>query len=149
MEGFDKKDMLILEVLKQNSRLSSQQISAITGIPITTVHNRIKKLEKSSVIKGYTINLDHKKLGKELEAYILISVDYKLLKEKDSSQHDLARLLVQHEFVEEVAMITGVSDIITHIRVNSIDQLDNFVTKELRNIDGVEKTQTMIVLSSF
>lgn len=145
----DKKDLLILSTLKQNSRLSSQQISRITRIPITTVHNRVKKLETLGIIKGYTLVIDHKKIGKELSAYILITVDYKLLKEKGSSQHDLARLLAKNEYVEEVAMLTGVSDIIIRVRVSNIEQLDYFVTKYLRNIDGVEKTQTMIVLSSF
>ncbi len=145
----DKKDLSILEKLKENARYSSQQISALTRIPITTVHNRIKKLEKLGAIKGYTVILDHKKLGKEIAAYILITVDYKLLKEKDNSQHDLAQLLSKNGLVEEVSIVTGGSDIIIRIRVSNIDDLDYFVTRHLRNIDGVEKTQTMIVLSSF
>lgn len=142
----DKKDMIILEALKQNSRLSAQQISAITGIPTTTVHNRIKKLEKSGIIKGYTIVLDHKKLGNGLEAYVLISFDYNLIKGRE---YDIARRLAKHEFVEEVAIITGTSDIITRVRASNVEQLDKFVTKELANVKGVEKTQTMLVLSSF
>ncbi len=145
----DKKDILVLEALKQNARLSSQEISRITRIPITTVHNRIKKLEKLGIIKSYTVVLDHKKLGKEIAAYILITVDYKLLKEKGITQHDLAKLLAKNELIEEVAILTGGSDIIIRIRVGNIEQLDYFVTKYLRNIDGVEKTQTTVVLSNF
>lgn len=145
----DKKDLKILDVLKQNARLSSQQIAKKTLIPVTTVYNRIKKLEKLGIIKNYTVVVDHKKLGKELEAFILITVDYKLLKEKDLTQHEVAGKLSKHEFVEDVAMITGVSDIVVKVRVSNITELDNFVTKYLRNIDGIEKTQTSIVLSTF
>ena len=143
----DKKDEQIIEILKENSKLSTQQISKKTSIPITTVHNRIKKLEKEGVIKRYTLELDNKKLGKDIAAYINIVVDYRLLKEKNLSQHELARKLKQHEFVEEAAMITGGTDLIIKVRVKNVDQLDNFVTKYLRNIEGVEKTQTMVILN--
>lgn len=143
----DKKDSIILEVLKQNAKLSTQQISRETGIPITTVHNRIKKLENKGVIKGYTVRLDYDKVGKKLAAYILVTVDYKLLKQKGMSQHDLAKKLKKHTDIEEIAMITGGNDIIIKIRVSDIAKLDEFVTRYLRNVDGVEKTQTMVILN--
>ena len=82
-------------------------------------------------------------------AYILVTVDYKLLKEKGLTQHEVANKLSKHDFVEEVAMITGASDIILKIRVSNISELDNFVTKYLRNVDGIERTQTSVVLSTF
>ena len=111
------------------------------------MHNRIKKLQKEGIIKRYTVELDNKKIGKNIAAYIHITVDYRLLKEIKMSQHELAKKLKQHEFVEEAAMVTGGTDIIIKVRVTDIDELDNFVTKRLRNIDGIEKTQTMIVLN--
>ena len=143
----DYKDEKILDVLKENSKLSTQQISKKTSIPITTVHHRIKRLEKEGVIKKYTVVLDSKKIGKAIAAYINIVVDYKLLKEKNMSQHELAKKLNQHESVEESAMVTGGTDIIIKVRVENIDELDNFVTKYLRNIDGIKKTQTMVILN--
>lgn len=145
----DKKDLKILEVLKRNAKLSTQQIAKKTLIPTTTVHNRIKKLEELGIIKGYTVVLDDKKLGKKLSAYILMTVDYKLLKEKGISQHELAKLLKNHEFVDEVDMITGRSDIIIRIKANDVEELDDFVTKYLRNLDGIERTETMMILSRF
>jgi len=143
----DEKDEKILKLLRENSKLTAQQISKKVLMPITTVHNRIKKLEKEGIIKKYTLEVDNKKIGRAIAAYVQIIVDYKLLKEKKMSQHDLAKKLKQHEFVEEVAMITGGTDIIIKVRVKNIDELDNFVTKYLRNIEGIEKTQTMVVLN--
>ena len=49
----DKSDIKIIEILKENSKLSTQQISKKTAIPITTVHYRIKKLEKEGLKKIY------------------------------------------------------------------------------------------------
>lgn len=143
----DEKDLKVLKILKENSKLTTNKISKKTAMPITTVHNRIKKLEKLGVIKEYTIVLDHKKLGKNLSAYILVTVDYKLLKEGGISQYELAKQIKKHDFVEETAMVTGGTDIIVKVRANDIEHLSDFVTKELRNIDGIERTQTMVVLS--
>lgn len=142
----DKKDEKILELLRENSKLTTHQISKKTLIPITTVHNRIKKLEKEGIIKKYTLELDNKKLGKNVAAYIQITVDYKLLKEIKMSQHELAHKIRKNEFVEGAGIVTGGTDIIIKIRVKDIDELDNFVTNYLRSIDGIEKTQTMVIL---
>lgn len=145
--NMDEKDEKILKLLKENSKLATHQISKKTLMPITTVHNRIKKLEKEGIIEGYTIWLNYKKIGRPIAAYTHIILDYKLMKEKKVSQHELAKKLKQHEFVEEASMVTGAMDIIIKVRVKDIDELDNFVTKYLRNIDGIEKTQTMVVLN--
>ena len=147
--NMDKKDAKILKVLKENAKLSTQQISKKTLIPITTVHHRIKKMEKEGVINGYTTIVDNKKIGKNIAAYVLVAVDYKLLKEKRISQHELAEKLKKHEIVEEVAMLTGVTDIILKIRVKDINELNGFVTRQLRNMDGIENTKTMVVLHEF
>ncbi len=143
----DSKDEKILNTLKENSRLSSQQISKRTAIPITTVHNRIKKLLSEGVIEKFTIKLNPKKLGKTLAAYILVTVDYTSLKRAKTSQHELVAKLKKHPLVEEAAMVTGASDVILKVRVGRIDELDKFVTVDLRNIDGIEKTQTAVILN--
>ncbi len=143
----DRKDEKILELLRENSKLTTQQISKKTLIPITTVHNRIKKLEKEGIIKKYTLELDNKKLGKTIAAYVHITVDYRLLKETKLSQHDLAKKIKQDDSVEEAAMVTGGTDIVIKVRAKDIDELDEFVTKKLRNIGGIEKTQTMVILN--
>ena len=145
----DVKDAKILRVLEQDAKLTNEEISRKTGMPTTTVHNRIKRLEKSGIIRGYVALVDKKKLGREISAYILITVDYKLLKQRGLSQHDLARTLRKYDFVEDVNMVTGQSDLILKISVDNVGKLDDFITKDLRNIDGVERTQTLMVLSSF
>lgn len=143
----DKKDFAILEVLKEKSNLSTQKIAKKVNIPITTVHNRIKKLEKEGIIKNYTVNLDNKKLGKKIAAYILITVDYKLLKEIKSTQYELAKKIKSNPAVEEASMVTGATDIMIKVRAKDMDALSEFVTKYLRNVNGVERTQTAVILS--
>jgi len=145
----DDKDLKILELLKSNARLTTKQISKKTLLPITTVHNRIKKLENLGVIKNYSVVIDHRKIGKTISAYILMNINYIYLKEKNLTQHQLAQQLSSHPFVDKISMVTGETDMILKVIVNDVSQLDDFVTKYLRNIEGIEKTKTMVILHEF
>ena len=145
----DKKDIIILKELKKDGRLSAQDISKATKIPVTTIFNRIRRMEKTGVIKGYTVILDEGKTGRNVAAYVSMTGDYNLLKRKGMTQQELAAKLRQYEFVDEVDMITGTSDIVVKIRTTDISQLNEFVTKYMRNMEGVERTQTSVILESF
>ncbi len=115
-------------------------------MPITTLHHRIRNLEKSGIIWRYSIDIDNKKLGKNLCAYILIKVDYATLKAKGMTQQALALKLKHRNDVEDVALVTGLRDIIMKVRVSNIEELNQFVTRDLRTIYGVKSTETMVVL---
>jgi len=142
----DDKDLKILELLRKNSKLSTKDISKKLLIPITTVHNRIKKLEKNSVIKGYSVSLDHKKLGNLISAYIMITVNYTSLKFNKLTQKDLVKKLKIHPLVEEVSMVSGAFDLVVKSRTKTVEDLGEFVTKNLRSLPGVSRTQTMVIL---
>lgn len=144
----DKKDLHILDQLKANAKLTTGQLAKKLNIPVTTVHNRIKKLEKIGIIQGYTIRIDHKKLGRPVVAYILLSVMYILPGSgKKIKQDELAARLKKFEEVEEVNIVAGVTDILLRVRVASVEELNDFIINKLRSVDGVDKTQTMMVLS--
>ena len=130
MIHFDDKDDSIIEVLKENSSLSIQEIARKTGIAIATVHNRIKRLKSEGVIKKYTIVIDKAKLGRKMVAYVLIKATPK-------SDH-----------IEDGSAITGEFDIILKVRVADIDELDKFVLKYLRTFNDVAQTQTMIAFEN-
>ena len=107
------------------------------------------RLKKTGIIKGFTVVLDNKKIGKSISAYVFLMVNYKLLKQKNTTQQKLAEELSKQNYVENVSLITGTTDIILKLNVPDIEQLDEFVTKFLRNVDGIERTQTMIILSEY
>ena len=145
---YDEKDLEILKLLKDNSRLTSRQISKKTRIPITTIHNRIKKLEENGIIKNFTLNLDYKKLGQPILAYILININYTLPTGGKISQEDIAKKIRVLSNVEEVNMVTGGMDMMLKSRFANIEELYDFIITKLRTIDGIDKTQTLIVLKS-
>jgi len=144
----DEKDMRILDVLRQNAKLTTHKISKKLAMPITTVHNRIKKLEKIGIIKRYTVELDYKKLDRSLLVYIGVTVTYTSPSGKKLHQEDIAKKIKKLPGVEEVDIMAGGVDILVKIRLKDIDELNDFVIRKLREIDGVDKTQTMVVMSS-
>ncbi len=144
MDHIDEK---ILEVLKENSSLSKRQIAKRINVPLTTVFHRIKRMEKEGIIKKYTIVTDPEKLGYGICAYILVTVRQNPAEIKKVSQQEIAQKIAKmFANVESVAIVTGEIDLIIKARFKSIKELDSFLTKKLRNIAGIDKTITSVVL---
>ena len=143
----DKKDLKILGIMQENSKLTTHKISKKTGIPITTIHNRIRKLEKEGIIKGYTLNLNHKKLGKPILAFVFMNPNYRFLREKKITQQELLDRIAKIPSVEEIYHIAGRYDIIAKVRGKDIDEINELILHILEKDYDVMKTETMIVLS--
>jgi DNA-binding Lrp family transcriptional regulator len=141
----DAKDRKIIEELVRDSRQTTSKLSKKLNIPITTIHNRIKKLIKTGVIINYTLNLDHNLLGRPVPAYIGVTINY-TVPGKKVNQTNIANEIKKIEGVYEVYILTGGSDILVKVLVKDITELNNFVTEKLRNVAGVDKTQTSIIL---
>lgn len=139
----EDKSEQILEFLKKNSKLSLRQISKKAGVPLTTAHNRIKKMQKEGIIKNYSVEVDYSKMGLGLCAYIMASVKYD---SRHKSQQEIAKKILKLGFVKSVDIITGEFDLLIKVRAKNISQLNKLITKELRNVEGIDKTTTMLVL---
>jgi len=145
-EKIDKKDRQILEILQVNADYSTRKIAKKTLLPITTVHNRIRKLKKEGVIKNFTVELDHDKLGKGFMAYILIAVDLTLLKSLKKTQYGIAKKLKSFYFVERVDIVSGGADIVAMIRVKDVKEFDEVLLGKLQQVEGIENTKSLIVI---
>ena len=142
----DEKDRKILEILKENSNLSTHKISKNTLIPVTTVNNRIKKLQEQGIIKRYTLEVDRKKLGYSISAYIFVGVSLKELKEHKLRINDLLNSVRKSPLVDSAENATGDIDIIVKVHARDIDEMNAYVVNNLSELKGVEKTRTAIIL---
>jgi len=141
----DNKDRIIIAELIKDSRQTTSRLSKKLNIPITTIHNRIKKLIKTGVIINYTLNLDHNQLGRPIPAYIGVTINYNVPEEK-INQAEIAKKIKELDGVYETYIMTGGSDILVKVLTKDIADLNEFVTNRLRNIKGIDKTQTAIIL---
>ena len=137
----------IITLLQKNSRMTTNEISKETGIPQTTVYNRIKKLVEKGVIEKFTIKLNNKAIGRGLAAYIFCTVSYRTSKGGKLSQIDVAKKVKELPQVDDVSIATGEIDLIVKVRMKDVDALNDFIVIKLRDIEGIEKTITSVVLS--
>src|SRR5215211_2267780 len=72
--ALDKKDMAILKLLQQNARITVKEISEKVHLSTTPVHERIKRMEESGVIKQYATLVDHAKVKKGLMVICYVSL---------------------------------------------------------------------------
>lgn len=146
MFKIDENDLRIIDLLKNDAKSSTYKIAKKTLIPVTTVHNRIKKLEKIGIIKGYTVVLDKQKLGYSVLAYVLIKGDLAYLRTKKTSPLEAVEMIRKKEGVEEVHSVTGSYDLIVKIRVKNMEELNNLMIHKIREVPGVLSTETIVVL---
>ena len=138
----DEKDLIILNALKQDASLSVAKLAMNTKLPSTTIFNRVKKLKESGIIKNYTINIDKDRVYGNIIGIILI-------KATNTDQRQIVKKLLEHPSVENAAIMTGNTDIVIRIRVNSIEALNKFILDYLRKIEGIQDSTTMISLEYF
>lgn len=148
MNKINEKDSKILAKLKENSKYTVAELSSLTGIPVTTVHNRIKQMEHKGVIKNYTLELDHSIMGNNISAYVMINTSTMMPNGIKTNQEEIAKE-IKALGIEKVEILTGGTDIIAKIRVKDVAELNDVVVKKIRHISGVDKTHTMVVLSEF
>ena len=139
----DDKDWKIIEVLKEHADYTTRQIAKKTLLPVTTVHNRIRKLKQNNIIKKFTISLDNASVEKGFLAYVLISVNLHLLKSKHKTQ---IKELKRFYFVERADIVSGGTDLIALVRVKDVQEFDKVLLEKIQLIEGIEKTQSLIVI---
>jgi Lrp/AsnC family leucine-responsive transcriptional regulator len=138
-EKLDEKDFALIEELRKDSKLSEQKLARKTSIPMTTVHNRLRRLRGLGVIAGYTVRLDHAKLGRPLTAYILIKAA------PGADQKRLLSHIASMPFVCEAAIVAGSEfDIVIKARAAGLKDLNGMVVDGLRGHKGVSDSRMMI-----
>jgi DNA-binding Lrp family transcriptional regulator len=143
----DLKDLEILRMIQENSRLTAREISERIDLPITTVFAKIKRMERLGIVKAYHAVLDAAKLNMGTTAFILASFAYRKGK-KALSQRKVAKEIAQLPEVQEVHIISGDWDILIKVRARDVDAIGKFVVDKLRLVDGIEKTLTCLVFES-
>ena len=137
---FNETDKKILKNLLEDARFSSRQIAKNVGVSVGTVLSRIKKMEGLGLIKGYSVILDHEKLGYELTVVTEITVSKGRLVEMEN---EIAML----PGVCGVYDVTGLTDAIIIGKFKSREDLGKF-TKQLLALPYIERTNTHVVLTT-
>lgn len=137
----DDIDAKILEILQKSGRTKRNELAEAVGLSLPSISDRLKKLEDNGIITGYFATVDHKKLGRDITAFIFVTVD--------SSKHYTAFLehAKQLDDILECHAITGEGSHLLKIRTTNTGSLEKLLAK-IQAWSGVVSTRTNLVLST-
>ncbi len=145
----DEKDLAILTLIQENSKLTANQIAKKISTPITTVFAKTKRMEEMGIIKQYRAILSAEKLNLGTAAFILAAVSYRTKDDENPiTQRDVAEEIAHFPEVQEVHIITGDWDLLVKLRAENVEAVGKFVVDKLRRIKGLEKTLTCMVFET-
>ncbi|MGO9307637.1 MAG: Lrp/AsnC family transcriptional regulator [Spirochaetia bacterium] len=139
----DEIDRKLLDLLQTNARLSNAEMAEAVGLTVSSVHERVKKLERKGVIKGYVAVLDPEKLGKPLLAFLRLSVS-----SHESAKSFLRELCESDSDILECHNVAGEDCFILKVRAEGPKQLERLLSA-VRGSADTSRSVTNIVLSSF
>ncbi len=136
----DQIDVKILKNLLTDARLSNRKIAEAVGVSVGTVITRIQKMEQEGIINGYSVILDHEKLGFELTTITEITVSKGKLLEVEKEIAKMPNICAVYD-------VTGLTDAMVIVKSKTRKELSDFV-KTVLAMPFVERTNTHVVLTT-
>lgn len=136
----DSTDVKILNQLLENSRQSTTKIAEHVDVSNVATQQRMNKMEKAGIIKGYTAVVDYKAIGYRTVAYLGIFL------EKAKHYTDVIKQLNEVPQIIEAHFTTGNYSIFAKIIAKDNVHLMEILSDKIQNIEGVARTETFISL---
>ena len=131
----DKKDIAILEIIRENSRMPIRDIAKKTNLRPSTVHQRLVRLKEKGVIERFTVKLDNKAVERNFIVFMFVKTKPSVL---------LDQKITNNEHVSEVFGITGEYDLLLKLKFKDVDEFNDFIIR-FRKEQKIETTLTMVV----
>jgi len=137
----DRIDLRLLEALQRNARSTYAELGALVNLKPPAVHDRVKRLEQRGFVRGYSAQLDARRVGYELtafvSAYCMADLDY-------DAFTTAAQLFPE---IIEIHSVAGDETFVLKVVTRSTTHLDDFLTR-IKRVPGVARTRTTVVLST-
>jgi DNA-binding Lrp family transcriptional regulator len=140
MISLDATDQALLAVLRQDARLPVVDIARRLGVSRATVQNRMKRLEKSGVVLGYTVSVRPEVQPHPVRALMSIAVGSREERAVIDKLRGIPSVVAVHH-------TTGRWDLIAEIRTDTLANF-NAIVGEVRQLDGIKGTETNLLLDS-
>jgi Lrp/AsnC family leucine-responsive transcriptional regulator len=137
----DDTDLRILARLQEDCRASLASIGESVGLSAPAVLERIKKLEAAEVITGYRAILDSRRLGLDITAFIGVGISH------PGRIAEFEQQIATLDDVLECHHVTGQHTLLLKVKTDNTSSLEHLIS-QLRSIEGVARTETMVVLST-
>jgi Lrp/AsnC family leucine-responsive transcriptional regulator len=143
----DEIDRQLLVMLQEDGQLSNAALAEKVGLTVSSVHQRVKKLEEKGIIRGYTALVDSAALGKPITAFIRLRVGV-YQEGYSAAKTSLLTLCRNEPDILECHGVAGEDCYILKVRVAGTQDLERLLDR-LRNNGMVSQSTTNIVLSTY
>ena len=141
-----KLEMDLLEILKEDCRLSLEKLAVMTGATATEVAETIDNLEKNRVILRYAPVINWDKTDRErVEAMIEVRVT----PQRDQGFDAIAERIYRFDEVKSVYLMSGAYDLLLLVEAHTLKELAFFVSTKLSTLETVTGTATHFVLKRY
>jgi len=137
----DMKDKEILNMLQNNCRISNAEIARRMNMAPSAILERVRKLEKKGIIRGYELRVDPKALGLSLAVITLVKT------EENVGSTRIGRDLAGIPEIQEVYFTAGEYSYMVKARVADTDDLTRLL-KKMGEVPGIRDTRTTFVLDT-
>lgn len=137
----DSVDLALLRLLAQDARSSQRSLGRELGMSPSAIGERIARLERSGVIRGYSVVLDWDAAGFPVVVYLAITA---------AQGFDLGPVMTQvNEIpeVEDVMVVTGELDLLARVRVRDYVHLRSLLMDKVWQIQGIQRTETYLSIT--
>jgi Lrp/AsnC family transcriptional regulator, leucine-responsive regulatory protein len=142
MKRLDDTDLRILSLLQEDDRLSLAVIGNKVGLAASSVNDRIKRLVGSGAIQGFHARVGPEALGLELLAFIFVGWS------DPAAEAPFLKRIAAAPSVQECHHVTGAWNYLLKVRLPNTRQLEQFLNDVVKGVRGVQRTETLIVLST-
>lgn len=129
----DDTDRTILGLLQQDAKLSNPTLAEHVSLSVTPCWRRVKRLEQEGFITGYQANLDRRKLGLDVLAFVQVS----FVVVTDVSIKHFEEVIMTHPEVLSCHKVTGQADYLLQVVAENLDAYSDFVENVLRIVPGI------------
>jgi Lrp/AsnC family leucine-responsive transcriptional regulator len=142
LDELDAIDRRLLELLQKDGRISNADLARTVKMAPSAVFERVRRLERDGVIRGYGAQLDPRALERPLLAFVLVRTD-----ERTGEQTAGAGLAAAPE-VLEVHHVAGQDSYLVKVRVRDPEALGRLLRERFGAIPGVRSTMSTIALET-
>jgi Lrp/AsnC family leucine-responsive transcriptional regulator len=135
---YDSAERDILRILQTEGRLTNVELAERIGLSESPCFRRVKRLEESGVIKGYSARLDQRRLGMQVTAFVQVSLE----KQDDQKQRDFLARVEAEEHIVECHAMSGSHDYLLKVLACSMDHFSELAMQRILKFPGVKDIES-------
>ena len=138
----DSFDIQILRALRSDGRLSVQNLSELIGLSPTPTARRLKRLEETGIIKGYSALIDEMALGYTVTVFVSVQLD----RQVDDALASFEAAIDAFPEVVDCWLMTGNRDYMMRVVTADLREFEHFLVQQLTKVPGVSTIESSIPL---